>query len=82
MNLRTSAPPHLRTSARLTAPYATYNREERNLAAIFFYALNLGDNTKRFLHAADCKPPDASWDPAVYYEFAQRRDLWNRIDNE
>ncbi len=32
------------------APYYSINREERNLAAIFYYALLINDNLKGFLN--------------------------------
>lgn len=73
---------NLRTFTSQIKPYATFNREERNLAAIFFHALNLGDNTARFLQASGCRAPDPSWETAIYYEFAYIRDLWNDIESE
>ena len=67
---------NIRSFIELDKPYTTFNREERNLAAIFFHVLNLGDNTDRFLRAAGCRPLEPSWEPAIYYEFALLRDIW------
>ena len=66
-----------------TLPYESFNREERNLAAIFFHALNLSGSLGAFLEAAGCDPLVADFSPAVYYEYAYLRDLWNGLaDNE
>lgn len=59
-----------------TAPYESFNREERNLAAIFFHALNLPGNLDAFLAATGCAPVAAGFSPAVFYEYAYLRDLW------
>jgi hypothetical protein len=62
-----------------TAPYESFNREERNLAAIFFHALNLPGNLDAFLAATGCAPVAAGFSPAVFYEYAYLRDLWNGL---
>ena len=73
---------NLRRFVGLERPFATFNREERNLAAIFFFALNLDGNVSRFLAAAGCRPPQGEWEPAVYFEFTYIRDLWRQISSE
>ena len=70
---------NLRRFAGVEKPFATFNREERNLAAIFFFALNLDGNMSRFLAAAGCQPPQAGWEPTVYFEFTYVRDIWKQI---
>jgi hypothetical protein len=59
-----------------TAPYESFNREERNLAAIFFHALNLPGNLNAFLAATGCAPVAAGFSPAIFFEYAYLRDLW------
>jgi hypothetical protein len=66
-----------------SAPYESFNREERNLAAIFFHALNLPGNLDAFLRATGCAPVAAGFSPAVFYEYAYLRDLWFSLsDND
>lgn len=67
---------NIRNFIGLEKSYSTFNREERNLAAIFFHTLNIGDNTSRFLEVAGCGPPQPSWEPHIYFEYALLRDLW------
>ena len=62
--------------------YASFNREERHLAAIFFHALHLGDNLSRFLRAAGSEQTVAAGhDVSVAFEFAYLRDAWWGIDD-
>jgi hypothetical protein len=61
-------------------PYESFNREERNLAAIFFHAVNLPGNLDLLLAATGCPPVEAGFSPAVYYEYAYLRDLWSKLD--
>jgi len=67
---------NIRDFVGLDKPYSAFNREERNLAAIFFHTLVLGENTSRFLALAGCTPPEPSWEPQIYFEYAFLRDLW------
>ena len=73
---------NLRRFVGLDKPFATFNREERNLAAIFFFAINCDGNLARFLSAAGCNWPQDDWEPAVYFEFTYIRDLWKQISQD
>ena len=64
-------------------PYESFNREERNLAAIFFHVLNLPGNLDAFLAATGCAPVESGFSPAVFFEYAYLRDLWSGLgDND
>ena len=62
--------------------YYRINREERNLAAIFYHTLLLGDNLKRFLEFLKCDFPIKEKETAIYFEYAFLRDLWNSIKKD
>jgi hypothetical protein len=67
----------IREFAKYSGSYFSINREERNLAAIFYSLLLHGDNLNRFLETIESKfsaDPESS---EVYYEYAYLRDLWN-----
>ena len=57
-------------------PYWTINREERNYAALLYYALLSGDNLPRFLKYVGCTFPYEREHLAAYVEYAYIRDLW------
>ncbi len=57
--------------------YYKINREERNLAAIFYHTLLLGDNLKLFLDEIGCKFPIVEKEMGIYFEYAYIRDLWS-----
>jgi hypothetical protein len=59
--------------------YYKINREERNLAAIFYHTLLLGDNLKNFLIQIDSKFPLVDNEMGIYFEYAFIRDLWCSI---
>jgi len=60
--------------------YYLINREERNLAAIFYTLLLQKDNLKRFLDTISCPFPINNEEMAIYFEYAFLRDLWYNID--
>jgi hypothetical protein len=65
----------------LDGGYYQINREERNLAAIFYHVLLLEDNLFRFLEKVSC---DFSVNPnelGIYFEYSYLRDLWKHIGN-
>jgi hypothetical protein len=59
--------------------YYKINREERNLAAIFYHTLLLGDNLRSFLNTIGCNFPIIEEEMGVYFEYAFIRDLWFNI---
>ena len=62
--------------------YYKINREERNLAAIFYHSLLLDDNLKKFLKLIDCKFPLIDNEIGIYFEYAYIRDLWKNIKKD
>lgn len=60
------------------APYYTINREERNLAAIFYHALLINNNLKNILDKLSIQYVEEEL--AVYFEYSFLRDLWFSID--
>jgi len=60
--------------------YYSINREERNLAAIFYNLLLQTDNLKRFLDTISCQFPINNKEMAIYFEYAFLRDIWFNID--
>ena len=60
--------------------YAAINREERNLAAIFYHALLLKDNLSRFLEMISCPFVVKDQEMGIYFEYAFIRDLWFQIN--
>ncbi|MDD7968523.1 hypothetical protein [Actinomycetospora lemnae] len=60
-------------------PYWTISREERNVVALLYAALLLGDNVHRFLDLVAPDLPVERDQVAVYVEYAFLRDLWNVI---
>ncbi len=60
-------------------PYFAFNREERNLAAIFYHVLMLEwpENLRRFLTLVSCEFPVKSYeDVGIYFEYSYLRDFW------
>lgn len=70
-------PVNFRDAVNWTDGYHTINREERNLAAIFYHALLLGDNLSRFLDLIGYEHPVDPGEFAVFFEYAYLRDLWS-----
>lgn len=63
--------------------YAVINREERNLAAVFYHVLLLKDNLSRFLEMINCRFAVKNEEMGIYFEYAFIRDLWFQVnDNE
>lgn len=74
---------NIREILNFDAPYYSINREERNLAAIFYHALLINDNLKGFLD--ELNVPFVEEEMAVYFEYSFLRDLWfsiNKSDNQ
>lgn len=63
-------------------PYYKINREERNLAAVFYHTLLLGDNLQRFLYSVGYDAPIIPEETGIYFEYAHIRDLWNNIKGD
>jgi len=62
--------------------YSQINREERNLAALLYYALFQNNNTQRFLSLIGCPGECDGADFGIYFEYSFLRDLWHNIDKE
>lgn len=62
--------------------YYEINREERNLAAIFYHALLLDDNLTKFLNTISCEFPIKRDEVGIYFEYSYLRDLWFNIKND
>jgi len=56
--------------------YLTINREERNIAAIFYHTLLLENNLERFINSIDPSLPIIHNEIGIYFEYAFLRDLW------
>ena len=73
---------NIRTLTGFNRNYSHINREERNLAAMLYYALFHNNNTQRFLSLiGDPSSCDGSGF-GIYFEYAFLRDLWRHIDRE
>ena len=70
---------NLRTLLDIKDGYYKINREERNLAAIFYHTLLVDDNLEKFLHVIGCKFPIVEKEMGIYFEYAFIRDLWSNI---
>jgi hypothetical protein len=66
----------MRTFIQWNKNYSAINREERNLAAIFYHLLLQEDNLKRFLKHVDCHFEIIPSELGIYFEYAYIRDLW------
>lgn len=73
---------NLRSLLHFDENYQCINREERNLAAIFYHILLINDNMDRFLKLIDSPFPIIENEFGVYYEYAFLRDLWFRIQDD
>ena len=61
--------------------YSAINREERNLAAILYHLLLLGDNLSRFLALIQCPFDVVESEMGIFLEYAYVRDLWSQIED-
>lgn len=61
--------------------YAAINREERNLAAIFYHVLLIKDNLNHFLEMIGCPFNPKDQEMGIYFEYAFIRDLWFQINH-
>lgn len=59
--------------------YYKINREERNLAAIFYHLLLKDKNMKMFLNLIGCNFEIIDNEFSIYFEYAYLRDLWATI---
>jgi hypothetical protein len=59
--------------------YFAINREERNLAAIFYHTLLLKNNLQKFLNLIACDFTVDEKEFGIYFEYAYLRDLWYNI---
>ena len=74
---------NIRQFLKCESNYSTFNREERNLAAVFYHLLLSKDNLHRFLDFIDCDFKIVPEQLGVYFEYAYLRDIWSTItDNE
>ena len=75
---------NIREELKFNEGYYKINREERNLAAIFYHSLLLGDNLNIFLNLINSKFSIVETEMGIYFEYAYIRDLWSNIkqDNE
>lgn len=62
--------------------YYTFNREERNLAAILYHVLLINNNLKRFLNKLSYQLPVNPEKTEIYVEYAMLRDMWDGIDRK
>jgi len=63
--------------------YSAINREERNLAAVFYHVLLLKGNLSQFLGLIKCPFEVLQSEMGIYLEYAFIRDLWSQIkDND
>lgn len=73
---------NIRQLANFNDSYVHINREERNLAAIFYHVLLQKNNLKLFLDFLDIKYPIVNKEMGIYFEYAFLRDLWNNIGKD
>ena len=71
---------NIRTALNFTGGYYSINREERNLAAIFYHLLLQKSNLSHFLNLVKYSLPVIEDEVAIYFEYAFLRDLWFDID--
>jgi hypothetical protein len=71
---------NFRDILQFNAPYYTINREERNLAAIFYHTLLIKDNLKTFITKLEIDYPLIEEEMGIYFEYSFLRDLWFSID--
>lgn len=73
---------NIRNASGVNVSYYQINREERNLCAILFHALLLGDNLTKFLKKINCNFSIIESEKAIYLEYAFIRDIWENIRKE
>ena len=73
---------NIRTLLDFNGNYSHINREERNLAAILYYALFHNNNTQRLLSLIGDRSSCEGSDFGIYFEYSFLRDLWRNIDYE
>jgi len=62
--------------------YYNFNREERNLAAIFYHTLLMDKNLDKFLNKIEYTERFNNNDVEIYFEYAYLRDRWSLIDKD
>lgn len=73
---------NIRNASGINVSYFKINREERNLCAILFHTLLLGNNLNLFLKKIDCNFPIEDSEKSIYLEYAFIRDIWENIRKE
>jgi len=73
---------NLRKQIGFDTGYHEINREERNLAAIFYHSLLLKNNLNKFINFIKCDFLIVENEMGIYFEYAFIRDLWSSIKNE
>ncbi|GHT24249.1 hypothetical protein FACS189430_08850 [Bacteroidia bacterium] len=71
---------NIRKAAGFGGGYYQINREERNLMAMFYHTLLLGDNLKKFLSLIGNRDAVVPSEMGIYFEYAYIRDLWFNIE--
>lgn len=67
---------NIKTKLNFDSPYFKINREERNLAAIFYHVLLINNNLEKFLSKLEVDFPIIAEETGIYFEYAFLRDLW------
>ncbi len=70
---------NIRDASGINVSYFKINREERNLCAILFHILLIGNNLKLFLKKIDCNFPIIDSEKSIYLEYAFIREIWENI---
>jgi hypothetical protein len=73
---------NIRQLANFNDSYVRINREERNLAAIFYHVLLQKNNLKQFLDYLNVDYPIVREEIGIYFEYAFLRDLWHHIGSD
>ncbi len=71
---------NMRQYAGITENYSHFNREERNLVAVFYYLLLKPGNLERFLEMVGKDIEIVQDQFGVYVEYSYLRDLWNKLE--
>lgn len=79
LNYRKEQKLNIRKASGIDVSYFKINREERNLCAILFHTLLIGNNLKLFLNKIDCDFPIIDSEKSIYLEYAFIRDIWENI---
>jgi len=72
---------NMRNYLNWTGSYSTINREERNLAVVFYHVLLQRDNLRRFLDVIRSPFGVVESEVGIYFEYAYIRDLWFQIED-